>query len=78
MASVPGQGTEIPRAAGPKSQNIKQKQYCNKFNKDFKTLKSHLKKKIVDENSQSGLQAYSIGLFVKFMDNKLIYHPDFL
>ena len=28
----------------PKSQNIKQKQYCNKFNKDFKNG-PHLKKK---------------------------------
>ena len=28
-------GAEIPPASGPKSQNIKQKQYWNKFNKDF-------------------------------------------
>ena len=25
-----------PHASGPKNPNIKQKQYCNKFNKDFK------------------------------------------
>ena len=34
--SVPGRGAKIPHASGPKNQNIKQKQYCNKFNKDFK------------------------------------------
>ena len=26
----------FPHAPGPKNQNIKQKLYCNKFNKDFK------------------------------------------
>ena len=34
--SIPGQGAKIPHASWPKNQNIKQKQYCNKFNKDFK------------------------------------------
>ena len=34
--SIPGQGIKIPHASRPKHQNIKQKQYCNKFNKDFK------------------------------------------
>ena len=35
--SIPGWGTKIPHASQPKKkkQNIKQKQYCNKFNKDF-------------------------------------------
>ena len=33
--SVPGEGAKIPHDL-PKNQNIKQKQYCNKFNKDFK------------------------------------------
>ena len=33
----------IPRAWWPKKQNIKQKQYCKKFNKDFKMV--HIKKK---------------------------------
>ena len=36
VGSIPGQGAEIPHASGPKNQNIKQKQYCNKLNKDFK------------------------------------------
>ena len=29
---VPGQGTKITHASWPKTQNIKQKEYCNKFN----------------------------------------------
>ena len=33
--SIRGWGAKIPHASGPKNQNIKQKQYCNKFNKDF-------------------------------------------
>ena len=33
---LPGWGAKIPHALGAKNQNIKQKQYCNKFNKDFK------------------------------------------
>ena len=33
--SIPSHGAKIPHASGPKNQNIKQKQYCNKFNKDF-------------------------------------------
>ena len=36
MGSVPGQGAKIPHALQPKNQNIKQKQQCNKFNKDKK------------------------------------------
>ena len=33
----PGQGgNNIPNGSRPKNQNIKQKQSCNKFNKDFK------------------------------------------
>ena len=34
--SIPGPGAKIPHGSGPKNQNIKQKQYCNKFNEDFK------------------------------------------
>ena len=32
---IPGLGAKILRALRPKDQNIKQKQYCNKFNKEF-------------------------------------------
>ena len=36
VGSIPGQGTKIPHASGQKYQNIKQKQYRNKFSKDLK------------------------------------------
>ena len=44
VGSIPGRGTKIPHASGPKKQNMKQKQYCNKFSKDFKNG-PHQKKK---------------------------------
>ena len=44
MGSIPGQGAKIQHASWPKNQNIKQKQYCSKFNKDF-FLMVHLFKK---------------------------------
>ena len=34
--SIPNQGTKMPHASWPINQNVKQKQYCNKFNKDLK------------------------------------------
>ena len=45
--SIPGCGAKIPHALQPKNRNIKQKQYCNKFSKDFKNgphQKTSLKK----------------------------------
>ena len=41
---IPGWGAKIPHASWWKTQNIEQKQYCHKFNKDFKS-DPHLKKK---------------------------------
>ena len=35
VRSVPGWGGKTPHASKPRNQNIKQKQSCNKFNKDF-------------------------------------------
>ena len=45
--SISGQGAVIPHASWPKSQNIKQKQYCNKFSKDFKYYQVSLKVEVV-------------------------------
>ena len=45
--SIPGWGAGVPHASRPEGQNTKQKQYCNKFNKDFKNgphQKKNLKK----------------------------------
>ena len=36
---IQGTGVQSPDALRPKNQNIKQKQYCNKFNRDFKKKK---------------------------------------
>ena len=41
---IPGLGAKILRALRPKNQNIKQKQCCIRFNKDFKH--SPCKKKV--------------------------------
>ena len=35
VGSIPGQELKISDTQRPKNQNVKQKQYCNKFNKDF-------------------------------------------
>ena len=47
VALIPGEGVKIPRASRPENQIIKQKQYSNKFNKDFKNdpHQKNLKKK---------------------------------
>ena len=36
LGLIPGWGAGAPCASQPKNQNIKQKQYCSQFNKDFK------------------------------------------
>ena len=32
---MPGWRAKVPHASWPKNQNVKQKQYCNKFDEDF-------------------------------------------
>ena len=44
--SIPGQEAKIPHASRSKKQNIKQKQYCNKFNKRLEMV--HIKKEKKD------------------------------
>ena len=46
---IPGHRAKIPHASWPKNQNIKQKQYCNKFKKDFKKWSTSKKKKNFDK-----------------------------
>ena len=45
VGSAPHLGTKISHASCQKNQNIKQKQYCNKFNKDFKNSQKKKKEK---------------------------------
>ena len=54
--SIPGQGAEIPHTSGQKTKT-KQKQYCNKFNKDFKNGPYQKKK-----NSKKKNTSYQFGL----------------
>ena len=54
--SIPGWGTKIPHASQPKNQNTEQKQYCNKFNKEFKTSPHQKKKIFKKERSYLGWQ----------------------
>ena len=65
---IPGQGAKIPHASQPKNRNTKQKQYCNKFNKDFKNG-PHQKKKIFIKN----LFSKSVSLFL-FCKSVHLYH----
>ena len=58
VGSTSGQGTKIPHALQPKSQNIKQKQYCNKFNKNFENS-PHQKKK---NNFRKKERVWTIGI----------------
>ena len=43
VSLIPERGAKTPHASLPKRQSIKQKQYCNKLNKDFKMV--YIKKK---------------------------------
>ena len=52
--SIPSQGAKIPHTSWPKNKNIKQKEYCNKFNKDFKMV--HIKKILKEEKNKNESQ----------------------
>ena len=45
--SIPDWEAKIPYVSRPENRNVKQKQYCNKFDKYFHILKLPLKKKSV-------------------------------
>ena len=55
VGSIPVQGAKIPHASRPKNQNIKHKQYCNKFNEDLK-IGPHQKKKIFQKKKRGNLK----------------------
>ena len=54
VSSISGRGAEIPHASWPEHQNIKQKRYCNKFNKDFENA-PHQKKKNLKKNTMHAI-----------------------
>ena len=51
---IPGWGAGAPRAPQPKNKNIKQKQYCSQFNKDFKMV--YVQKKILKKKNKHVLE----------------------
>ena len=58
VSSIPAGGAKMPCASQPINQNTKEKQYCNKFNKDFLMALRKVKKtllKITYKMSSSGL-----------------------
>ena len=67
--SIPGKEAKIPHASGPKHQNIKQKQYCNKFNEDLKKKK---KKKLFTEDLLSAQHSWG---FPGMAHHMLITNP---
>ena len=59
VSFIPGTRAKIPHASGPKNQSVRQKQYCSKFNKDFKNS-PHQKKKEKKRPKESGQRTDSI------------------
>ena len=55
VGSITNLGAKNPHALRLKNQNIKHKQYCNKFNKDFKNgpHQKNLKKKKKEESEKT-------------------------
>ena len=50
---IPGKGAKIPHASPPTHPSIKQKQYCNKLNKDFKMV--YIRKNFLQKQSWGSL-----------------------
>ena len=71
---IPSWGFKTLHASGSKNQNIKKKQYCNKFNIDFKNdlhLKNH--KKIKLNSHKCGWPYIDYGVFMEFLTHKSVH-----
>ena len=64
VGSASGQEAKIPHALQPKSHNIEEKQYCSKFNKDFKN--GPHQKNILRNDSSAKSLLYFLSLISKF------------
>ena len=63
VGSVSGWGAKTPHAMWPQNQIIKQKQYCNKFNKVKKKKKViHIKKQILKRKEDFTVDSNRVGL----------------
>ena len=67
---TPGQRAKIPHAYQPKNQNIKQKQYCTKFNEDFLNGLHQKKKKKPNNTLPKKWVNYNLKKY--FDENKLL------
>ena len=58
VGSIPGQGAKSPTCLTAKKnlKHKKQKQWCNKFNKDFKIIQSKKKRERERENAEKWLE----------------------
>ena len=72
VGSIPGGRAKSPHSSRSKKQNRKQKQYCNKFNKDFKkqsTSKKILKKLFLIKNKNIWIQQGFLPLITQFWES---------
>ena len=60
--SIPDQGVKIPCALWPKNQNLKLKQYCSKFDEDFKKWSSLKKKKFLKKKKPNSTPSHALHL----------------
>ena len=58
--AIPGWGAKILHASWPKVQNIKQKQHCNRFIKDFKKWSTFKKSKKTRKQKLILTQSYTV------------------
>ena len=77
VGSIPGTGAMIPRVSWPKIQNIKQKQYGNKFNKDLKA-KTVLKKIFLFFNFRKWTEYRAVWGHFIFRDNESYWYEQTL
>ena len=80
---TPDLGVKIRHASPPRNRNMKQKRYCNKFNKDFKkwcTLKNNKKKKLryrLHNEFDPGVLMISSFGFSPFFFSPSLQHDEF-
>ena len=70
--SIPEWRAKIPHTLQSKHQNLKQKQHCNKFNKDFKNG-PHQKNKERERISQISTEGQELPLHISF-SNPFVLH----
>ena len=77
VGSIPGWGAKIPHALrAKKPKNIKQKQYCNKFNKGFKSG-PHQKKKSLKKKKEIFIPVDPVNQFKEIEIHKKFVYTDF-